>query len=83
MTVIQPELKSFVTQFADLWHPDRNACLSVKCEAGQATINLQLCLGSHPLQHQQVTTHRQVCLTFIEEQDVSRPGVWQLIKLLQ
>ena len=25
--------------------------MSLECEAGKATINLQLCLGSHPFQH--------------------------------
>ena len=50
MAVVTPELKSFLTKFADLWHSGRNASLSLECEAGEATINLQLRLGSHPLQ---------------------------------
>ena len=49
---VTPDLKSFVTKFADLWHSGKNACLSLECEAGEATINLQLRLGLHPLQPQ-------------------------------
>ena len=51
MSVVPPELKSFVTKFADLWHSGRNASLSLECEAGEATINLKLRLGSHSFQH--------------------------------
>ena len=53
MTVVTPELKSFVTKFAELWHSGRNASLALECGAGEATINLQLRLGSHPLHLQQ------------------------------
>ena len=55
---VTPELKSFVTKFADLWHSGRNASLSLECGAGEATINLQLRLGSHPL-HLQQPQHRK------------------------
>ena len=61
MAVVTPELKSFVTKFADLWHSGKNASLSLECDNGEATINLQLRLGSHPLQqpqHHQGSQHR-------------------------
>ena len=36
-----------------MWHSGKNACRSLECGAGEATINLQLRLGLHPLQQPQ------------------------------
>ena len=61
MAVVTPELKSFVTKFADLWHSGKNASLSLECGNGEATINLELRLGSHPLQQPQHHQRPQHC----------------------
>ena len=47
------ELHSFVSKFAYLWHSGKSARFSVECEAGEATIHLQLRLGVHLSQPQQ------------------------------
>ena len=51
----EPELFNFVTKFYNLWHAGKSARLSMECEAGQASLNLQLRLGPHPhhLHHQE------------------------------
>ena len=43
------ELMSFVTKFSNLWQAGGKARLSLKCEAGQASVNLYLQID---LQHQ-------------------------------
>ena len=51
------ELNSFVSKFWNLWSSGRTARLAVECQAGQATVNLQLDLGlpqHHPLQEHHV-----------------------------
>ena len=49
------ELHSFVGKFWKLWRTGQNARMSVECQAGKATVNLQLDLGlphyHHPQQH--------------------------------
>ena len=49
------ELQSFLSKFCNLWSSGRNARLAVECQAGQATVNLQLDLGlphhAHPQEH--------------------------------
>ena len=44
-----------MSKFAHLWHSGKSARFSVECEAGEATVHLQLRLGvPHPhLQHNQ------------------------------
>jgi hypothetical protein len=49
-------LHSFVNKFMNLWSSGKNARLSVECQAGQATVNLQLDLGlphAQPQEHQE------------------------------
>ena len=43
----QHELFNFVTKFVKLWNAGKQARLFVECEAGVASINLQLHLGNH------------------------------------
>ena len=49
------ELYSFVGKFWNLWRTGQNARMSVECQAGKATVNLQLDLGlphyHHPQEH--------------------------------
>ena len=47
------ELHSFVNKFCNLWSLGKSARLVVECQAGQATVNLQLDLGHHPVHPQQ------------------------------
>ena len=50
------ELLSFLTQLCHLWSSGINARLAVECQAGQATVNLQLDLGlphGHPQERPQ------------------------------
>ena len=49
------EMFNFVTKFQNLWHAGKQARLYIECEAGDASINLQLYLGhhQHPPQPQQ------------------------------
>ena len=49
------EMFNFVTKFQNLWHAGKQARLYIECEAGDASINLQLYLGHHqhpPQPHQ-------------------------------
>ena len=51
------ELQSFLNKFCNLWSSGKSARLAVECQAGQATVNLQLDLGlphhEHPQEHHQ------------------------------
>ena len=51
------ELHSFLSKFCNLWSSGKSARLAVECQAGQATVNLQLDLGlphhEHPQEHHQ------------------------------
>ena len=53
------EIQSFVNKFNILWHSGRNACLSIKANAGKASINLSVELdGPHPLaRHEPSQSH--------------------------
>ena len=42
------DVSSFVTKFYNLWHAGKSARLSLECDAGQASVNLNLHLGLHP-----------------------------------
>ena len=53
------ELYSFVSKFAHLWHSGKSARFSVECEAGEATVYLQLRLGvPHPQLQQNQGLHQ-------------------------
>ena len=55
------ELHSFVNKFCNLWSIGKSARLVVECQAGQATVNLQLDLGHQPVHPQQ--EHRRKPVT--------------------
>ena len=52
------ELHSFVSKFLNLWSSGKNAGLAVECQAGQATVNLQLGLP-HAHNHPQEEQHEK------------------------
>ena len=52
------EFHSFVSKFLNLWSSGKNARLAVECQAGQATVNLQLELGL-PHNHHPQEEHRE------------------------
>jgi hypothetical protein len=54
------ELHSFLSKFCNLWSSGRNARLAVECQAGQATVNLQLDLGLPHHEHPQEDHQKRV-----------------------
>ena len=54
------EFHSFVSKFLNLWSSGKNARLAVECQAGQATVNLQLELGlPHAHNHHPQEEHHE------------------------
>jgi hypothetical protein len=86
------ELNSFVSKFWNLWSSRRTARLAVECQAGQATVNLQLDLGlpkHHPLQEHHLKhvspSHLRCCARRAQacaDAAVNAPQMQQLWMLL-
>ena len=69
------ELHSFLNKFCNFWSSGRNARLAVECQAGQATVNLQLDLGlphSHPQEPPQQKRVGPSCLRRLARREQAR-----------